>query len=158
MKPKYIAEERTPMKRQRTTYTSEFKLQMVKLYENGKKRADIVREYDLTASALDRWIKDHQKTGSFRGSEFDNQLMIEATEAFEIKRSLSAKGCPYDNAVAEATYKSFKVEFVYQYTFDTLEQLEIELFDYVHWFNHIRIHQTLGYLTPKDKQRNIRPY
>ncbi|WP_433947764.1 helix-turn-helix domain-containing protein [Brevibacillus agri] len=29
---------------------------MVQLYENGKPRAAIVEEYDLTASALDRWI------------------------------------------------------------------------------------------------------
>lgn len=85
-----------------------------------------------------------------RGSEFDNQLMREATEAFGIQRSLSAKGCPYDNAVAEATYKSFKIEFVYQRTFLTLEQLQLELGDYVHWFNNIRIHQTLGYLTPVE--------
>lgn len=76
--------------------------------------------------------------------------MTEATEIFGIQRSLSAKGCPYDNAVAEATYKSFKVEFVYQMKFETLEQLEIELFDYVNWFNTIRIHQTLGYLTPTE--------
>ena len=83
-----------------------------------------------------------------RGSEFDNKLMTEATETFGIKRSLSAKGCPYDNATTEATYKSFKVEFVYQRTFLTLEQLELELWGYVIWFNNIRIHQTLGYLTP----------
>lgn len=83
-----------------------------------------------------------------RGSEFDNQLMTEATNTFGIQRSLSAKGCPYDNAVAEATFKSFKIEFVYQRTFDTLEQLEIELWDHVNWFNNIRIHQTLGYQTP----------
>ncbi|WP_430215699.1 IS3 family transposase [Niallia taxi] len=24
----------------------------------------------------------------------------------------------------------------------------MELNDYIHWFNHIRIHGTLGYLTP----------
>ncbi|WP_081473686.1 MULTISPECIES: helix-turn-helix domain-containing protein [Paenibacillus] len=30
---------------------------MVQLYENGKSRADLVEEYGLTASALDRWIK-----------------------------------------------------------------------------------------------------
>jgi len=29
---------------------------MVQLYENGKSRASIVEEYDLTSSALDRWI------------------------------------------------------------------------------------------------------
>jgi transposase len=32
----------------------------VKLYENGKSRADIAREYDITPSALDRWIKNHR--------------------------------------------------------------------------------------------------
>lgn len=85
-----------------------------------------------------------------RGSEFDNQLMTEATEAFGIQRSLSAKGCPYDNAVAEATYKSFKIKFVYQRPFLTLEQLELELRGYVNWFNNIRIHQTLGYVTPVE--------
>jgi len=44
---------------------------MVQLYENGKSRAAIVEEYDLTASALDRWIKQAQTTGSF--SEKDNR-------------------------------------------------------------------------------------
>lgn len=52
------------MPRQRRTFTPEFKLQMVKLYENGKSRAAIAREYDLTPSGLDRWIKNHQETGS----------------------------------------------------------------------------------------------
>jgi len=33
-------------------------------------------------------------------------------ETFEIGRSLSMKGCPYDNAVAEATYKVMKTDFV----------------------------------------------
>ncbi|EUJ41571.1 transposase, partial [Brochothrix campestris] len=46
------------MPRQRRTFTPEFKLQMVKLYENGKSRADIAREYDLTPSGLDKWIKN----------------------------------------------------------------------------------------------------
>lgn len=58
-------------KQQRRTFTSEFKKQMVGLYENGKSRAAIVAEYDLTASALDRWIKQAQTTGSFK--EKDNR-------------------------------------------------------------------------------------
>lgn len=57
------------MTRQRRTFTPEFKLQLVKLYENGKSRADIAREYDLTPSALDRWIKNHQETGSFAAKD-----------------------------------------------------------------------------------------
>ena len=43
-----------------------------------------------------------------RGKEFDNQIIDEALAAFQIERSLSTKGCPYDNAVAESTFKSFK--------------------------------------------------
>ena len=57
------------MTRQRKTYTAEFKLQMVKLYENGKPRAEIAKEYELTPSALDRWIKNHQETGSFAAKD-----------------------------------------------------------------------------------------
>ncbi|WP_035313823.1 IS3 family transposase, partial [Brochothrix campestris] len=34
--------------------------------------------------------------------------------------------------------------------FSNLNQLELELNDYVHWFNNIRIHGTLGYLTPTE--------
>ena len=36
----------------RRTFTDEFKAQMVKLYESGKSRKDIVMEYELTPSAL----------------------------------------------------------------------------------------------------------
>lgn len=48
-----------------------------------------------------------------RGNEFKNKLIEEVLETFNIKRSLSKKGTPYDNAVAEATFKSIKIEFVY---------------------------------------------
>lgn len=40
------------MSRERRSFSPEFKLQMVKLYENGKPRNEIVREYELTSSAL----------------------------------------------------------------------------------------------------------
>src|SRR6476620_395117 len=83
-----------------------------------------------------------------RGSEFKNQKMDELLETFEIGRSLSMKGCPYDNAVAEATYKIIKTEFVNQMNFQSLRHLKLELYDYVNWFNHHRIHGTLRYMTP----------
>ena len=60
------------------------------------------------------------------------------------------KGCPYDNAVAESTFKMIKAEFVYSRRFDSLYQLQLELADYVHWFNNIRLHGTLGYLSPAE--------
>lgn len=83
-----------------------------------------------------------------RGKEFDNQTIETILQAFGITRSLSKKGCPYDNAVAESTYKSVKIELVYPKQFETLKELELELFDYVHWWNHLRLHGTLGYETP----------
>ena len=83
-----------------------------------------------------------------RGSEFKNQKIDELLGTFGIGRSLSMKGCPYDNAVAEATYKIMKTEFVNQMNFQSLDHLELELFDYVNWFNKHRIHGTLGYMTP----------
>ncbi|WP_134757217.1 IS3 family transposase [Paenibacillus athensensis] len=87
-----------------------------------------------------------------RGSEFNNQKMDELLETFQIGRSLSMKGCPYDNAVAEATYKIMKTEFVNQKNFQSFRHLELELYDYVNWFNKHRIHGTLGYLTPVQRR------
>ena len=48
-----------------------------------------------------------------RGNEFKNETIEELLETFHMERSLSHKGCPYDNAVAEATFKIIKTEFVW---------------------------------------------
>lgn len=53
------------MKRVRRTFTPEFKKQMVLLHENGKPRKDIIAEYELTPSALDKWIVQSKETGFF---------------------------------------------------------------------------------------------
>ncbi|MGE7945241.1 IS3 family transposase [Lysinibacillus sp. NPDC093688] len=60
------------------------------------------------------------------------------------------KDCPYDNAVAEATFKVFKTEFLKRTHFSSLEQFALEIDDYINWFNNIRIYGILGYLTPKE--------
>ena len=57
-------------KKARRTFTSEFKEQIVQLYLNGKPRKDIIREYDLTPSSLDKWVNQSQSSGSFK--EKDN--------------------------------------------------------------------------------------
>ncbi len=89
-----------------------------------------------------------------RGSEFKNNVIEGLIEIFDIKRSLSHKGCPYDNAVAEATFKVFKTKFSNRYIFKSLDELSIELADYVNWYNNIKIHSTLGYLSPVEFKRN----
>ena len=44
---------------------------MVQLYNSGKPRAEIAREYDLTPSALNRWIERINATGLTK--EADNR-------------------------------------------------------------------------------------
>lgn len=61
---------------------------------------------------------------------------------------MSKKGCSYDNAVAEATYKVIKTEFAFNRIFSNFAELELELFDYVNWYNTVRIHGSLDYLIP----------
>ena len=85
-----------------------------------------------------------------RGNEFKNHMIENLLDTFEINRSLSKKGYPYDNAVAEATYKTFKVEFAYPIVFESLDDLKLELYDYVNWYNNHRLHLSLGYLSPTD--------
>lgn len=66
-----------------------------------------------------------------RGNEFDNILIDEVLDVFDIQRSLSLKGCPYDNSVAEATFNLIKAEFVHRHHFKNLEDLRLHLADYV---------------------------
>lgn len=56
-------------RRDRRTFSEEFKKQMVQLYNAGKPRTEIVREYDLSASAFDRWVRRINKTGSSKEAE-----------------------------------------------------------------------------------------
>lgn len=58
-------------KRPKREFTEEFKQQMVQLFNSGKPRSEIAREYDLTPSALNSWIKRINTTGSSK--EADNR-------------------------------------------------------------------------------------
>lgn len=58
-----------------------------------------------------------------RGREYDNMLIDDLLACFQISRSLSIKGCPYDDVAAESTFKMIKAEFVYRRRFVTMEQL-----------------------------------
>ncbi|NBI91065.1 hypothetical protein D3Z45_10925 [Lachnospiraceae bacterium] len=88
------------------------------------------------------------------GNEFKSQTIEEPLEAFDIERSLSHKGCPYDNAVAEAALKIIKTEFIWNETFANLKELKLKLWDYVNWYNHHRIHSALRYQTPIQYREN----
>ena len=52
-------------------YTDAFKQQLVDLYHAGKRRCDICREYDISTSLFDKWVKQADNSGSFH--EKDNR-------------------------------------------------------------------------------------
>ena len=70
-------------KRKRRTYTDEFKNQLVLLHLNGKRKCDIVREYDISASLLSKWINQSETSGSFNGK--DNRTP-EEQELIELRK------------------------------------------------------------------------
>ncbi len=70
-------------KRQKRSFSKEFKEQLVKLYAYGKPRTEIIKEYELTASTFDRWVKQHRETGSFE--EKDN-LTPEQEELIQLRK------------------------------------------------------------------------
>ena len=68
-----------------------------------------------------------------------------------ITPSMSAPGCPYDNACMESFFASFKKELVYRRDFKDLEDVREAVFRYIELFyNRKRLHSSLGYKTPVE--------
>lgn len=42
---------------------------MVYLLNSGKPRVDIIREYELTPSSFDKWVRQAKNTGSFKAAD-----------------------------------------------------------------------------------------
>lgn len=70
------------VRRERREFTAEFKLQMVTLYQNGKPRSEIIKEYDLTPSAFNKWVQQYGNTKSFKHADNlnDDQKLLIAQE------------------------------------------------------------------------------
>jgi transposase len=62
-------------RRTQRTYSEEQKKQLVELFNRRKLRSEIIREYDLTASVFDKWVKRINATGS--SHDKDNQTRTE---------------------------------------------------------------------------------
>jgi transposase InsO family protein len=63
--------------------------------------------------------------------------------------SMSRRGDCWDNAVVESFFASLKVERLADRRFATIEELRIEVNDYIErFYNRQRRHSTLGYLSP----------
>ena len=76
-------------RRERRNFTDDFKQQMVNLYNNGKARNEIIREYDLTPSALAKWINNYNNSGSFKAvdnrTDEENKILAYEKELKQLR-------------------------------------------------------------------------
>ncbi|QHZ58401.1 transposase [Brevibacillus sp. NSP2.1] len=90
-------------KRKRRSFTDEFKQQVVQLYENGKPRADILEEYDLSASVFERWVKQSRTTVSFKEkdnrAEEQNELLAQRKEVQRLKMEIKVSSADLRTAI-----------------------------------------------------------
>jgi transposase InsO family protein len=108
---------------------------------------------ELVQKAFHSLKGDLRKIGVFHtdwGSEFKNKLIDDLLAGFSIKRSSSGKGNPYDNAVIESFNKTIKKDFINRHKFVDIEDFVEKMDEYMDWYNNVRLHSSLGYLTPNE--------
>ena len=87
----------------------------------------------------------HTDRGSQYGAESYRQLLTQ----HGVQPSMSRKGNCWDNAVAESFFHTLKTELIYLEDFDTHEQTQTAVFEYIEvFYNRQRCHSANGYLAP----------
>lgn len=83
-----------------------------------------------------------------QGSQFTSKEWTETAEGFGMRMSMAGKGCCYDNIIVERGWRSLKQEEVYLNDYVTLADARNSIGRYIEQYNHVRLHQALGYKTP----------
>lgn len=76
-------------KRNRRSFTDEFKEQIVKLYQTGKKVVNLSKDYEFSEQQIYRWIREYEDSGSFKAadnrSDEENELIRLRKENQQLK-------------------------------------------------------------------------
>ena len=98
------------------------------------------------------WFRRHPAPGlifhSDRGSQYASNDYRKLLRDFKMESSMSRKGDCWDNAVTETLFGSLKVERLHGMRFGTRRQAKDEVMDWITFYNHRRLHSTLGYSSP----------
>ena len=118
---------------------------------------DISDSLNLEGSlrALKMAIKGKTLTGSIhhsdRGIQYCSKAYTELLKANGIKISMSEKGNPYENAVAERINGILKEEFLLDQIFKTKQDIIKAVKEAIASYNELRPHMSLNYMTPNQK-------
>jgi putative transposase len=94
---------------------------------------------------------------SDRGTQYTSVEFDVYCRNHGIRRSLGKTGICYDNAVSESTFATYKKELIHTRPWPDLESLKTATTDWIeNYFNTVRRHSTLGYLTPREYELGFR--
>ena len=81
---------------------------------------------------------------SDQGFQYTSQAYFKLTQSYGITPSMSRKGNPYDNAMAENFFSILKTECIYRHKPKTLSEANYLIDSYIHFYNHERIQNKTG--------------
>ena len=91
---------------------------------------------------------------SDRGSQYCSNAYQNLLSEHKIVPSMSRKGNPYDNAVAENFFSNMKCECTNFYRFKTRQEAKQAIFEYIEvYYNRQRRHSKCGWMPPKKYKR-----
>ena len=89
---------------------------------------------------------------SDRGSQYTSIDYNQELDDHGVLASVGSVGDAYDNALAESFVDSFKTELIADRVWQTRTQLELTVVEYIAWFNHDRLHESLGDIPPAEHE------
>ena len=81
---------------------------------------------------------------SDQGFQYTSQAYFKLTQSYKITPSMSRRGNPYDNAMAENFFSILKTECIYRHKPKTLLDAQHMIDDYIYFYNHERIQTKTG--------------
>jgi len=81
---------------------------------------------------------------SDQGFQYTSQAYFKLTQSYGITPSMSRKGNPYDNAMAENFFSILKTECIYRHRPKTFREANDLIDRYIHFYNHERIQNKTG--------------
>ena len=88
---------------------------------------------------------------SDQGFQYTSHAYFSLTKSYHITPSMSSRGNPYDNAMAENFFSILKTECIYRAKIRTYEEARLLIGAYIHFYNNERI-QLKTKLTPLEKR------